>query len=58
MAIKLKDAVAVVKKEIRKWRERYEAVENEKQARPPNYSRGLNYGRLFLSAYSESSRSR
>ena len=29
MAIKLEDAVAVVQKEIRKWREKYESVANE-----------------------------
>ena len=29
MAIKLEDAVAVVQKEIRKWREKYEFVANE-----------------------------
>ena len=39
MIIKLEDAVAVVQKEIRKWREKYESVANEKRARPPNYGR-------------------
>lgn len=58
MAIKLEDAVAVVQKEIRKWREKYESTANENGQDPPNYGRGLNYGRLFLSAYGESSRSR
>lgn len=29
MTIKLEDAVAVVQKEIRKWREEYESVANE-----------------------------
>lgn len=29
MAIKLEDVVAIVQKEIRKWREKYESVANE-----------------------------
>lgn len=29
MAIKLEDAAAVVQKEIRKWREKYESVANK-----------------------------
>ena len=59
MAIKLEDAVAVVQKENRKWRERYESVANKNgRDHPPHYGRGLNHGRLFLSAYGESSRSR
>lgn len=31
MAIKLEDAVAVVQKEIRKWREKYESVANKNE---------------------------
>ena len=39
--IKLEYAVAVAQKEIRKWREKYESVANDKRARPPNYGRGV-----------------
>ncbi len=31
MAIKLEDTVAVVQKEIRKWREKYESVANKNE---------------------------
>ena len=58
MAIKLEDAVAVVQKEIRKWREKYESVANENGQDHPIMVEGENYGRLLLSAYGESSRSR
>ena len=58
MAIKLEDAFAAVQKEIRKWREKYESTANENGQKSPNYGRERNHGRLFLSAYGESPRSR
>lgn len=42
MAIKLEDAVVVVQKEIRKWREKYESTANENgQDHPIMVERGV-----------------
>lgn len=58
MAIKLEDTVAVVQKEISKWREKYESVANKNRQDHPIMVEERNHSRLFLSAYGESSRSR
>lgn len=39
MTIKLEDAIAVVQKEICKWREKYESVANENGQDHPIWSR-------------------
>ena len=57
MAIKLEDAVAVVQKEIRDLRTKYESVAKMEE-QDPILVEGRNFGRLFLSAYGESARSR
>ena len=54
MAIKLEDTVAVVQKEIRGCRAKYESV-TRTEGQGSVTVEGRNVGRLFLSAYSKSS---
>ena len=58
MAIKLKDAVAVVKKRFASGARNMSPLQMKTGKKSPNYGRERNHGRLFLSAYGESSRSR
>jgi hypothetical protein len=51
MAIKLEDAVAVVQKEIRKWREKYESVANENGQDHPIMVEGETTAGYFVSLW-------
>ena len=55
MAIKLEDAVAVVQKEIRDLRTKYESVAKMEE-QDPILVEGRNFGRLFLPTYGGSKR--
>ena len=51
MAIKLEDAVAVVQKEIRKWRKKYESVANETSKTTQLWSRAKPRPAIFVSLW-------